>query len=92
VFDAHYSPRPFQERTGFVFDEPTPEALEGALDRALGLWADHPEYFRQLRLNGMAMDHSWARPARRYAALYETIRVKAGAGEQGRTVAEAVVQ
>lgn len=92
VFDAHYSPRPFLERTGFVFDEPTPEALEGALDRALGLWADHPEYFRQLRLNGMAMDYSWARPARRYAALYETIRVKAGAGERRWTMAKAVVQ
>ena len=79
VFDAHRSERPFGERNGFVFDEPTPEALAGALDRALGLWFEHPAYFRQLRLNGMAADHSWAGPARQYAAIYESIRVKAGA-------------
>ena len=80
VFDAHHSDRPFAERNGFVFDEPTPEALAGALDRALGLWFEHPAYFRQLRLNGMAADHSWARPARQYAAIFDRIRDKGREG------------
>ncbi len=78
VFDANYSDRPFAERNGFVFDELTPAALEGALGRALGLWFDYPDYFRQLRLNGMAMDHSWSRPARQYLEIFERIRVQAG--------------
>ena len=76
-FDAHPSERALAGRNGVLFDAPTPEALAGALDRALGLWFEHPAYFRQLRLNGMAADHSWARPAQRYATIYEAIRVKA---------------
>ena len=71
-----YSDKPFAERNGYVFDDLTPEALESALDRALGLWFDYPEYFRQLRLNGMAMDSSWARPARQYLDIFEKIRAK----------------
>lgn len=75
VFDAHESDKPFGERNGFVFAAPDPRALEAALERALGLWAEYPEYFRQLRLNGMASDHSWARPGRQYLHLYESIAV-----------------
>jgi starch synthase len=77
VFDANHSDKPFAERNGYVFDDQTPEALESALDRALGLWFDYPEYFRQLRLNGMALDNSWARPTRQYLDIYEKIRVQA---------------
>jgi starch synthase len=80
VFDANHSDKPFAERNGYVFDDQTPEALESALDRALGLWFDYPEYFRQLRLNGMAMDNSWARPARQYLDIFEKIRAQAPDG------------
>lgn len=76
VFDANHSDKPFAVRNGYVFDDLTPEALASALDRALGLWYDYPEYFRQLRLNGMAMDNSWTQPARQYLDIFEKIRVK----------------
>ena len=75
MFDANYSDKPFEMRNGYLFDELTSEALESALNRAIGLWFDYPEYFRQLRLNGMRMDHSWARPARHYLDIFEYIRV-----------------
>ncbi len=75
VFDANHSDKPFAERNGYVFDDVSPDALASALDRALGLWFDYPDYFRQLRLNGMAIDHSWAGPARQYIDIYEKIRV-----------------
>jgi starch synthase len=75
VFDANYSDRAFEERNGYVFDDLTKEGLESALGRAIGLWFRYPEYFRQLRLNGMRTDNSWARPARRYMGIYEHIRV-----------------
>jgi starch synthase len=75
VFDANYSDRPFEEKNGYVFDDLTPEAFESALERAIGLWFRYPEYFRQLRLNGMQMDHSWTRPAGRYLDIFERIRV-----------------
>jgi starch synthase len=74
VFDANYSSKPFAERNGYLFDEPAPQALESALERAIGLWFRYPEYFRQLRLNGMRADNSWARPAKRYMEIFERIR------------------
>lgn len=75
VFDANYSDRPFEVRNGYVFDEPTFEGLESAMSRAIGLWQQHPDYFRQLRLNGMRMDNAWARPAQDYLNIYDHIRV-----------------
>ena len=35
-------------------------ALESAMSRALGLWYASPGQFRQLMINGMQQDHSWA--------------------------------
>ena len=63
VFDANYSDRPFKERNGYTFDDLTVTAQDHAMDRAIGLWYRYPEYFRQLRLNGMVADHSWEVPA-----------------------------
>jgi len=76
VFDANYSDKPFEVRNGYLFDELTSEALESALSRAIGLWFSYPAYFRQLRLNGMQMDNSWARPAGQYLDIFEYIRIR----------------
>lgn len=74
VFDANYSDRPFEERNGYLFDDLTPEALDSALDRAVGLWFQHPRYFRELRLNGMRTDNSWNHPGRQYMDIYRHMR------------------
>jgi starch synthase len=75
VFDANYSDRPFEERNGYAFDEGTYAGVESALGRAIGLWKRYPEYFRQLRINGMRMDNSWRRPAQHYLNIYDHIRI-----------------
>lgn len=75
VVDANHSELEFSQRTGYVFNDFTPEGLESALQRAIGLWFRYPEYFRQLRLNGMQRDHSWKHPGGRYQDVYESIRV-----------------
>ena len=54
---------------GFLFDEPTPEALLPAVRRALAMYADRPRW-NALRRRVMSLDHSWAAPARRYSAEY----------------------
>jgi starch synthase len=56
--------------TGFVFEEYTPPALLGALNRALALFADGTKW-RALQQAGMALDHSWDRSAREYVRIYE---------------------
>ena len=40
------------DRNGFVFNDYTTDGLESAMGRAIALWYKHPEYFRQLRING----------------------------------------
>ena len=74
VFDANYSDRPFDQRNGYVFDDLTYEGLESALGRGIGLWHRFPEYFRQLRVNGMRMDNSWNKPGQHYLDIYNYIR------------------
>jgi starch synthase len=75
VFDANYSDKPFEERNGYLFDDQTEADVESALGRAIGLWFRFPEYFRQLRVNGMRADNSWAKPAQQYLDIYQHIRV-----------------
>lgn len=76
VFDANYSEQEFTQRNGYVFNDFDEQGVESALKRAIGLWHDYPDYFRQLRINGMQQDHSWNRPGKRYIDVFEHIRVK----------------
>lgn len=76
VYDANFSDRPFEERNGYLFDDLTESALASAMDRAIDLWHNHPDYFRQLQINGMCVDRSWRRPAQQYLDIYAHIRVQ----------------
>ncbi|HHM04654.1 MAG TPA: glycogen synthase GlgA [Gammaproteobacteria bacterium] len=67
VVDASDGPR---RATGFVFSDPSPEALLEALSRALALYR-RPRAWRRLQRNAMAQDFSWANSARNYLKLYE---------------------
>ncbi len=58
--------------TGLTFFEPTAEALQHALERALSVF-EQPEAFDRLRAGALATDGSWTGPARAYAALYSDI-------------------
>jgi len=57
------------EDTGFLFDEPTPQALLETIRRALETWRD-PEAWRKLQRNGMARDFGWGGAARAYLEAY----------------------
>jgi starch synthase len=55
--------------SGFIFREPSAQALLAAVERAAGAWRDGATW-RALQRNGMARDFGWERSARRYAAIY----------------------
>jgi starch synthase len=57
--------------TGFKFEAYTPDALRGALQRALDLWRK-PEMWRTVQRAGMAKDFSWNASAAAYAGVYES--------------------
>jgi starch synthase len=58
--------------TGFLFDEATPEALAGALRRAMLAYNEKDEW-KTLQANGMRQDFSWHRSAQDYTRLYERL-------------------
>jgi starch synthase len=76
VFDRDHSSIPFDERNGYVFDNPDYSGLESAMRRAFGLWYSYPEKFRELMINGMNYDFSWNHPGGHYSNIYEYIRDK----------------
>lgn len=55
--------------SGFLFDEPTPEALLGAVGRALDLYGDKSAW-RLAQRRAMQQDFSWAKAAEAYDAIY----------------------
>ena len=60
--------------TGFVFERATPIALEAAIARAIGVYAD-VDRWRQMMRNAMSRDYSWAASAVQYRDLYESLLV-----------------
>lgn len=75
VFDRDYDTgHPSEKRNGYVFFQTDNQALESAMDRALGLWEYYPDEFEKLMIQGMEYDYSWNHPGRDYLAIYEFIR------------------
>jgi starch synthase len=58
--------------TGFKFRDYTPEALVGAVRRALELYRN-PQSWKQMQVAGMAQDHSWDASAREYVKVYRGV-------------------
>jgi hypothetical protein len=73
VFDRDHSGHPRAERNGYVFHHTDNQAIESALSRALRLWSNSPREFRNLAVNRMRTDYSWARPGREYLDIYQHI-------------------
>ena len=77
VFDRDHDPNvPAEERNGFVFYQADYAALESALGRAIDLYYQKPDDFKQLALQGMEYDNSWNLPGGQYVDIYESIRHK----------------
>jgi starch synthase len=77
VFDRDYDEFHLpQERNGYVFFQTDNAALESSLNRAIDLWYENPEEFRQLSIQGMEYDYSWNHPGEKYVGVYDHIRHK----------------
>lgn len=71
IKDVDYSPFPYSERNGFVFEHPDHTGLESALDRAINMWFNDREKWHKLMIQGMNMDFSWNKPAEKYVDIYK---------------------
>jgi starch synthase len=65
-------PYPDKKANGFLFTDPTPEALSGTIRKALATYADQKTW-RKLQKEGMIQDFSWERSAREYISLYRSM-------------------
>jgi starch synthase len=72
----HYDPASGRG-TGIVFEDFNSEALEWALNTALDLYAEPPQWAQMVR-NGMAKDFSWEKQGEKYVQIYR--RLAGGAG------------
>lgn len=71
------------EATGFVFDDPTAQALIATVDRVAAVRAE-PAAWVQLQRNGMSCDFGWSTSARGYLRLYRSMLEEQGEGKDGR--------
>ncbi len=62
-----------EDGNGFTFGPMDYGHFSAALDRALGLYAHHPERWRQAMQVAMAEDNSWEQAAARYRAYYREL-------------------
>jgi len=65
-----------QEGNGFSFEEFTSSELRRALERALALYNNKPEFWQQLVKKVLSLDFSWRKPAEKYVKLYELAQGK----------------
>lgn len=72
VVDATRSSISEGRATGFVFAEPTGEALERTIRRACAFYRE-PLAWRRLQLSAMKQDFSWNRSAAEYLAVYRSV-------------------
>jgi starch synthase len=78
VVDANAETLARGTATGFVFNDPTPQALWETIQRVLALWPDRKTWLKLMK-TAMQVDWSWERSALEYSRLYEDTRAKARA-------------
>lgn len=75
VFDRDFDPdRAPEKRNGYVFYQTDTNALESAMERAIGLYKEFPKEFEQLQQQGMEYDYSWNNPGKQYLSVYNFIK------------------
>jgi starch synthase len=71
-------------KTGFSFEDYSPQALVGALQAALTAYATGKRTWRALQVTGMRQDFSWDRSAKEYVKIYDrAIKKGLGLGASG---------
>jgi starch synthase len=68
VIDVDANPR---DGNGFTFEEFSSEQMRETVERALKVYNEKPEEWKQLVVKALKSDFSWNRPAEKYLKLYE---------------------
>ncbi|KAK7368686.1 hypothetical protein VNO80_10714 [Phaseolus coccineus] len=82
VFDVDDDTIPSQFQNGFTFANADEQGLKGALVRALNLFKNNPESWKQLVQKDMNIDFSWETSAAQYEKLYSMSVARARAAKR----------
>jgi len=66
------TPYPRTGANGFIFADPTPEALLATVRKAVRVWEDRDSW-RQIQVNAMRTRFSWETSARQYMDVYASL-------------------
>lgn len=66
------TPYPRTGANGFIFADPTPEALLATVRKAVRVWEDRDSW-RQIQVNAMETRFSWENSARKYMDVYTSL-------------------
>jgi len=66
---------PENKRTGFLFDNPTSSDFIASLKTAFNIY-QKKDRWKMIQMNGMKIDYSWNRSAKKYADLYDELLSK----------------
>ena len=69
VFDIEHESAEY--KNGFTFDPPTKKAMDETLKRAIKLFRNDPQRWREVIKVGMGMDFSWKLSAKKYLEIYQ---------------------
>jgi starch synthase len=78
IVDANADSLREQSANGFSFADYDVGALDRTLSRAVEVYRQQPDVWRQIVETGMKQDWSWARSARSYEQLYQHILTRRG--------------
>lgn len=73
IVDVDNLEKPFDATNGYTFDDPSPQGLDSAMDRAIQCWFENPDRWRRLVINGMKIDFSWNHASNQYLEIYKKI-------------------
>lgn len=59
--------------TGFTFFDYTKNAFLDAVQRAIDIYRDHPDKWKQMMITAMGRDFSWEKSAQKYVTLYRQL-------------------
>ena len=61
------------KKTGFTFKKFNSAEFYKTLQKALAIYYRQPKIWRQLQINGLKQDFSWAKSAQKYLNLYKKL-------------------
>jgi len=64
--------KPERKRTGFLFDNPTTSDFITCIETTLNMY-QNKDHWKTIQINGMKMDFSWSKSAKKYAVIYNEL-------------------